>query len=298
MELVSICIPAYKVEHFRESLTSAIAQTYPNIEILVSDDSPGDHIRALCEQFPRQVTYVRNPNPDGCGRENLRHLCRIARGEFIKFLFDDDVLHPFCVQYLLDALKRTAGSGTVLAYSPRDIIDGANNRVAAFNVFNVRDITIIPGPQLIAFMAMNQSNPIGEFTTVLFRRADILDAAGQVDVLGVDGDEWKGLGDVAAWTSLALKGAVVAHPYTLSYFRSHMASNSNVDVNKDLIYAVTDWKKLLDFAHRRGLIDHHQARVGYGKLIQNYRAWSERLPALQEDIARLVADRDGLPQPA
>lgn len=295
MDPVSICIPAFKAGHFRECLTSAIAQTHPAVEILVSDDSHDDRIRTICAQFPQQVTYVRNPQPGGRGRNNCRHLLRIARGDYIKFLFDDDILHPFCVQYLLEALKGSTGHGTVLAYSPRDLIDAANNRIAVLNVLNIREMTVIPGDRLIAFMALNQSNPIGEFTTALFRRSDLLGADGGRDPLGVDGEEWMGLGDVAAWTNLALKGAVIAHPCTLSYFRTHADSNSNAAVNPDLIDGVTDWRKVLDFALRRGLVDHAQARQGYERLIGVYRGWLDRFPSLEADIARAAAVLAALP---
>ena len=55
MKPVSICIPAYKATHFKECLTSAIAQTYQTIEIIVSDDCPNDDIRCICEQFNGQL---------------------------------------------------------------------------------------------------------------------------------------------------------------------------------------------------------------------------------------------------
>lgn len=297
MDLVSICIPAFKAGHFRESLTSAIAQTHPLVEILVSDDSHDDQIRTICEQFPQQVTYLRNPTPGGRGRNNFRHLLRVARGEYIKFLFDDDILHPFCVQYLMQALKCSAGHGSVLAFSPRDLIDAANNRICALNVLNIRELTVIPGDRLITFMALNQTNPIGEFTTVLFRRADLLGADGQGDALAVDGEQWMGLGDVAAWVNLALMGAVVAHPGTLSYFRHHANSNSNAAVNPDLISGITDWRKVLDFAHRRGFVDDAQVRQGYARLINLYRGWLGRFPSLEGDIAQAAAVLAALPAP-
>jgi glycosyltransferase involved in cell wall biosynthesis len=105
---VSICIPSYKATHFKECLTSAIAQTYKNIEIIVSDDCPNDDIKCICEQFNGQVRYIRNPNPGGSGRNNINHLCAISRGEYLKFLFDDDILNPFCVHNLVESLDATA----------------------------------------------------------------------------------------------------------------------------------------------------------------------------------------------
>jgi cellulose synthase/poly-beta-1,6-N-acetylglucosamine synthase-like glycosyltransferase len=56
---VSIVIPSYKAEHFEQCLRSAIGQTYPNTEILVSDNCPLDAIRDICARFPG-VIYQRN----------------------------------------------------------------------------------------------------------------------------------------------------------------------------------------------------------------------------------------------
>lgn len=252
MKLVSICIPAYKAAHFQECLTSAIAQTYRSCEIIVSDDSPGDDICRVCEKFSRYVKYVRNPKPGRLGRNNMDNLCRIAKGEYLKFLFDDDMLHPFCVQYLVEALEETASRNTLLAFSPRQIIDVENKEVELVNLFSAVVRTVIPGKSIITRMASDLINPIGEYSTVLFRKRDVIDAVGSPRLGEVEGEEWRGLGDVATWISLALKGDFVIHPATLSYFRVHEQSNSNPVTNPEWIYCVSDWKKLVDWSYRRG----------------------------------------------
>ena len=166
MELVSILIPAYKPRFFRECLTSALAQTWREREIIVSDDCPTEEIRKICAEYGGHVRYLRNPSPGALGHNNIRHLCRVARGAYLKFLFDDDILHPFCVQYLVEALEAEASRGATLAFSPRVKIDSDNHPVEQIDAFAGRSGRLVPGSEVIRRMATTILNPIGEFTTV------------------------------------------------------------------------------------------------------------------------------------
>ena len=63
--LVSILIPTYNRPHyFKIALESALAQTYPNIEIIIGDDSTNDETEILInEQYLpnyKNITYIRN----------------------------------------------------------------------------------------------------------------------------------------------------------------------------------------------------------------------------------------------
>ncbi len=287
MKLVSICIPAYKPEHFRECVTSAISQTYKPCEIIVSDDCPGDDIRVICEDYRNHIKYVRNPQPGNNGRNNVKHLCRMAEGYYLKFLFDDDILSPFCVQYLVESLKSTSSEGTILAFSPRQVIDAKSRPCKRINLLSISEQKIIPGNALIEWMATHVANPIGEFTTVLFRKNDVVETSGNVCIGEVEGDPWRGLGDVATWIHLAQKGKIVAHPETLSFFRSHGSSNSNPQANSELIYAVTDWKKFIDWAQRRGVIEKHALAQSYYNLIRLFRHWFLLYPELIEEMQNI-----------
>jgi glycosyltransferase involved in cell wall biosynthesis len=54
--LVSICIPTYNAAEFlAETIASAIAQTYENIEIIVSDDNSTDDTAAIVASFQAQL---------------------------------------------------------------------------------------------------------------------------------------------------------------------------------------------------------------------------------------------------
>jgi glycosyltransferase involved in cell wall biosynthesis len=78
----------------RQALESALAQTYRNTEILVSDSDASDAIAALVESYgdPR-LRYRRNDRPTN-GLENALAMYRDARGELIATLHDDDLWDP------------------------------------------------------------------------------------------------------------------------------------------------------------------------------------------------------------
>ena len=99
--LVSILIPAYNERFFAEALASARAQAYPALEIVVLDDSPGEAIeRAVRQASDGRVRYARNRERRGF-HGNFTACFQQARGEYVKFLNDDDRLLPQCVPVVL-----------------------------------------------------------------------------------------------------------------------------------------------------------------------------------------------------
>ena len=120
MPLVSILIPAYRATWLDEAIESALAQTFSDFELLVSDDSADDTIEQSMKKWsdPR-IRYFRNPNRGAPG-SNRDHLISRAQGEYLKFLFDDDVLYPRSIEVLLAMVRAT---GCKLAFHCRDTID-------------------------------------------------------------------------------------------------------------------------------------------------------------------------------
>ncbi|UVL63149.1 glycosyltransferase [Pseudomonas sp. B21-032] len=99
--LVSIAIPAFNPEFFSRALLSAISQSYTNLEVIVCDDSQGDEIKAIFDERVAQAScelrYSRNPATLGFAG-NLLQCLEHSRGEFIKFLCDDDWLIENCIE--------------------------------------------------------------------------------------------------------------------------------------------------------------------------------------------------------
>lgn len=95
MPLVSVCMPTYmRTTFLREALDSVLAQTYPNIEIVVSDDSANDDIGAIVRSYAAPNLRYRRNMPALGFVPKLDDFLEAARGEWMVILCDDDVLEP------------------------------------------------------------------------------------------------------------------------------------------------------------------------------------------------------------
>jgi len=109
--LVSIAIPARNEEDFiQRCVTSLIAQSYENLEILILDDNSTDKtsekVRQLQEKDPRVRIITGKPLKDGWRGKlyAMQQLFQESRGEYILFT-DADTLHsPHSVEYGLGIL--------------------------------------------------------------------------------------------------------------------------------------------------------------------------------------------------
>jgi GT2 family glycosyltransferase len=122
--LVSVIIPTHNRRHIiGKAMRSALAQSYPSLEVVVADDGSTDDTRTLVESFGPRVRYVRQANAGVSAARNfgMRH----ARGEFIAFLDSDDAWHPWKVEAQVAALRRHPDAGVV--WTDMSAIDGADD---------------------------------------------------------------------------------------------------------------------------------------------------------------------------
>lgn len=216
---VSILIPAYNERYFAEAFASALAQTFEAIEVVVCDDSPGPAIGEVVRAAndPR-VRYVRNPARLGFGG-NFTQCFTLARGEFVKFLNDDDRLRPRCVEVLAGMLGRDPT--IALATSRRAVIgDHGEARPGIPATMPVSHVSaLLPGIELGNFVLVNSMNFIGEPTTVLFRRSAIALEEGLLFRWG--GRDYHCLADLSLWLRLLAKGPAYYDSSELSEYRMH-----------------------------------------------------------------------------
>ncbi|MBD2493036.1 glycosyltransferase family 2 protein [Nostoc sp. FACHB-280] len=92
--LVSILIPAFNVEAWlAQTLESALAQTWQNIEIIIVDDGSTDNTLSVAKTFASsKVKVISQENSGQSASEN--HAFQEAQGDFIEYLDADDLLAP------------------------------------------------------------------------------------------------------------------------------------------------------------------------------------------------------------
>jgi glycosyltransferase involved in cell wall biosynthesis len=229
--LVSILIPAYSPRFFGACLDSALAQTYGNIEVVIRDDSEASEIDEIVRASGdrRPIRYEMNPVRLGV-RANYRKCFASARGEFVKFLCDDDLLAPTCVERLLDTFRRAPD--VTLATSHRQLIDaeGRHHPDQPATLPIVERDALIAGHTLVNAMLMAGLNVIGEPSTTLFRRSDLMDLA--PDYFRFNGVEGHGVVDMVMWSALLLRGDAVYLRDSLSFFRIHSGQRQHDPAKK------------------------------------------------------------------
>jgi len=104
---VSVCVPTYNGAAFLGStLESIAAQTFEDFEVLIVDDQSTDATIAVAESYAAsdaRARVIRNAERAGSSARNANQCLRHARGRWIKFLFQDDLMAPSCLARMLDA---------------------------------------------------------------------------------------------------------------------------------------------------------------------------------------------------
>lgn len=239
LPLVSIVIPSYKTGHFETCLKSALGQSYPNIEILVSDNCPTEAIKDMCAKYSGHLIYQRN---SAIREQNVLTALFAAKGQLIKPLFDDDVLHPFCIERMVATMNMDPE--IQLVFSASQVINVDNERTETRRPYEASGS--MPARDMQRSMVLGMRNFVGEFSSIMFRRERLWEIGRHLFKYH-NHDCTLGLADVAAYFNLARDGKVFYIDEELSYFRHdrRLESNSNPNANPNFGYCFSDYIDLL-----------------------------------------------------
>ena len=110
--LVSICVVTYNsAEYVTETLNSILQQSYPNIEVIISDDNSKDNTIDICNEWIeknktsfKNVSLVRSESNTGVAG-NLNRAIKTSKGIWIKGIAGDDILYPDCILKFVNFIK-------------------------------------------------------------------------------------------------------------------------------------------------------------------------------------------------
>jgi glycosyltransferase involved in cell wall biosynthesis len=231
--LISICIPTYNGEKYlRDCLLSVVSQTYRNTEIIIVDDCSSDGTTAVVEQFMKEdnrIIFSRNEKNLGLVGNWNRSL-ELAKGEWIKFVFQDDLISKDCIQKMFEASE-----GKYLVVSDRKFIYDefvpteirehySTNMLTLKKLVRTTTPVIITSERVSHFAADHISlNFIGEPTAVLFKKNII-------EKVGVFNTDLSQICDLEYWLRIATSEGMVYIPEDLISFRIHSSSTTSQNV--------------------------------------------------------------------
>jgi glycosyltransferase involved in cell wall biosynthesis len=128
---VTIAIPAYNAELWlRDTLNSALAQSFPAHEIIVVDDGSQDRTGEVARSFGDKVRCIRQANQGVSAARNTA--IREATGDWIAFLDSDDLIVSEKLERQVALIE--ANPGLVVVYSAFSYLypDGTTQQMPAF----------------------------------------------------------------------------------------------------------------------------------------------------------------------
>jgi len=224
---IAIIIPVHNVtDYLEEALKSAIAQVYPEQEIIVVDDGSAPihaaEISAICKRYP-SVRLMRRSHRGAAAARDLgwSH----SKADFIVFLDADDVLLPGTLYYFEEAFRCRPHADAVYA------------RVVNINEAGKRISGTLPAPSWIGsgpqVLELLLERKIPFCNGSICMRKSALQALSVHNYHLTVGEDW------VLWCHLALKGNIIsAGDRVVLHRRKHRNNVSSASLNDpDLIMA-------------------------------------------------------------
>ncbi len=121
--LISVIIPSYNHESYIvEALESVLAQSYPNVEIVIVDDGSTDNtLEKISSYHSPKVKIVVQENQGA--NVAINKGISLARGEFVTVLNSDDLYHPQRLERLM--AEQSNLEGQALIFTSLTMIDAS-----------------------------------------------------------------------------------------------------------------------------------------------------------------------------
>jgi len=231
--LISIVIPTYnRADMLREALHSALNQTYPNFEIVVSDNASTDHTAEVVGSFnDLRIRYFRQTENIGV-TPNWKYGVSQASADWITLLADDDHYLPDHLEFGMSVLRRHP---TVTYHVCRaEYFGGMSGINYQDGIVDTTTPELYFAPrQAVDFLGIDHP---GLISTILCRKADLMDVF------------WGPPGfvplDLLVLPQLMVRGGFVFSNHVTVHYRVHSAMASLVgssNVAKSLKFNLMVW---------------------------------------------------------
>lgn len=267
--LVSIMIPTYnRPELFEETLKSALSQTYENFEVIVCDNSTDERTATLIEKYKgdERLRYYRNREAK-TKADNFRPFENLARGQFLQWCMDDDILLPQKLEKMIAVFE--AHPEITLVTSQRSVINAKGELIELTHIdLGIKkEYEIFSGHDIGYTTLTSVLNFLGEPSAVLFRRKDLINHYWTAESRG-----YKTISDIAMWLELMEKGDCAIFRDALSCYRRHEAQEgAQPDV---VLLSRIEWYNLMEDYYKQHIFlkSEEDRRTAFAKLYNEYKS--------------------------
>jgi len=214
--LASIVVPVFNgMPHLPATVESALQQTYPQVEVVLVDGGSTDDSWTWMSSLGDPRVRIERLPLGTTAAENWTEASRQARGDFVKLLCQDDILHPHAVEQQVQDLERHPTA--VIALAQRDIIDAGGKTV--FKSWGTHGLAagLMEGRTALVRSYARGTNIFGEPVAVLFPREVLRQALPW-------NDDRPFLLDVELYTRVMLTGDIYVRKNSVGAFRISASS--------------------------------------------------------------------------
>ncbi|HEY6871433.1 MAG TPA: glycosyltransferase [Geobacteraceae bacterium] len=270
--LVSVCIPTCNsARYLRETLESIAAQTYDNLEVIISDNASSDDTIAVANEYGAKYGFKVCANAVNTGAfNNWNRLVDLAQGEYVVIYHSDDIYEPTIVEESVAFLEREPQAGLVGTLAT--VIDEAGReRYPVRLPTGVTAAALYGFPGVFRAVLGNGGDRIFLVTPSVMVRRRLYAELGPFDTSGRFGSA----GDYEMWLRIAARHPVSVIPRPLMRYRVHEEQGSERELRRNV--ALPDIMAVLDAY--AGFIDDPALVAEY----ERFRSWACLKTALKQN---------------
>ena len=208
---VSVGMPLYNAQRFLgETLDSILGQTFPDFELVISDNGSSDRTEEICRDYAARdarIRYYRNEVNRGAAW-NHNHVFELSQGEYFKWASFDDLLAPTFLEKCVAVLD--SQFDVVLCFTKFRDFDDYGTRIGAKSSKSCRCATKDARFRALIYKAHTCEEIYGVIRTLVLRKTPLIG--------------YYTSSDQNLLAELALHGRFYEVPEVLFFHRWHAAS--------------------------------------------------------------------------
>lgn len=212
---VSIIIPVYNGSNYiKEAISSALNQTYTNIEVIVINDGSNDNgkTKEIAKTFGKKIKYYEKENGGVSTALNLG--IEKMTGDFFSWLSHDDIYLPNKVEEQINYLiNKDLMNKKVILYSDYAVIDSDSKFVSN----RILDHKLLEDKQEYSLLRAS----INGLTLLINKKA--------FEEIGIFKEELRAVQDYELWHRMMKKYKFVHMPMILVKTRIHPGQDTNTN---------------------------------------------------------------------
>ena len=129
-----ICISYNHANFVKQALNSVINQSYPNIELIITDDCSSDNSKTVIEGWlEKHPNILFLPNETNLGNtKTFNNAIKHAKGSYFIDLAADDMLLPNCIQLQIETFQNSNYTNLGIVYANINLIDEKDNFISIY----------------------------------------------------------------------------------------------------------------------------------------------------------------------